>query len=1135
MSLLDDFIPTYEDQNDSRIQYEFARKYEFTSEWARLREPIPKRGSLYHHQKQFLRYAINYDAILNISETGTGKTCEYVAVSEYFKKHPGRIRRVIILQKPSTISDTKNQIVCRCTDGEYETDIVKRAKNITVRKGNITRELKKWYDIYSYYRFAAMIDERQMTDAEIEAEYSDCLFIIDEAHSLRNGAEDITDEENQRNTQTYNTIKRVLQKAKRVKKIVNSATPIINTTKEAATMINLLNDEDNQLPLSWDYNKISFWQLEPYIRGKVLFVRNLETGAVPSYQGNTIDCSYNIEIPDPNWAPEKTIKETLALGEGQPQPPMIKKNVKSKTIVYALPMGKLQDKIYQQALLNKDQQFHSDKQQTSAFVFPDGSYGGNFPRLDKEQRYTGIGLGKYVMSTKPEEYVPTPEFKAQISDYDSLYNLSCKFAETVRIVKNEPGNAFVYTDFVAGGGVLSLAVCLEAAGFVRFDESHSVFLRNDAISQNSSICSNSATTRAIRPDFKKGVLRYGILTRKSEIPEPKQDTLLELFNSKENMHGEYCKAVIGSEVTRDGINLFNVLIGILLTVGWHHSGMHQALSRFLRSVSHDDLIQWLREEYIKIGRDPAEAELEVKIYKMAAMPSVGMSIDLELYQYAEKKELFNRLIIMRYLKMGAADCMPNYRRNVKDTDEDYSIECDYDVCKYPCYNAPEPTPDELDFTTFDLLYPDEAIESCILDIIGILQIQGSITLKELYKRFTNVYREKFIIMSIDRLMTEKRRIPDRFGYGCYINSDGFQVFTQREFPVHGSIEWQDLSFYGKDIIGVSATPFDQIVENLQSDEQMDIVDRIGSLDDPTEGEDRVTFNHLIKSLSLPSKVALLEQTLTQFASGNHTTVGSAVMKKFEWYTFYTLEPYEDIATQSEALINQGQLKGKKAHLQYKGEPKEGEIKPNGKPVEGIYLHSLFSTDLGLTAYVVTTKFIKAEGRIRIYKPSEGVGWRDANVYETPVYASIIQTIIQKRMEPYETFPIYGTILNDDVFRIRDKTKIDVLEVNDGRGDRRGRECKLWNKPDLIDLVLNENITPQNIADIAIPETSREDMIRYLIKSRYTNDTDKVRNLSLNSIALIVKWYRSKVSREGMCQVIQQHFAMQGRLLITEPS
>jgi hypothetical protein len=1134
MPTLDDFIPTYEDQNDERIQYETARKYEFASEWARLREPIPKRGSLYHHQKQFLRYAINYDEILNISETGTGKTCEYVAVAEYFKKHPGRIKRVIILQKPSTIYDTKNQIVCRCTDGDYETDIVKRAKNFAVRKGNITREIKKWYDIYSYYRFAAMIDENHMTDAEIEAEYSDCLFIIDEAHSLRNGAEDMSEEDNKRNIQTYNTIKRVLHKAKRTKRIINSATPIINITREAATLINLLLNENNQLPLNWDYNKISFWQLEPYIRGKILFVRNLETGAVPSYQGNTIDYSYNVEIPDPNWMPEKTIAEYVAAGEPQPQPPMITKQVKSKTVVYALPMGKLQDQAYQQSLLNKDQQFHLEKQQSSAFVFPDGSHGGNFPRLDKERRYTGIGLGKYVTSTKIEEYIPTDDFKRAISSYDSLYNMSCKFAETVRILKEEPGNAFVYTDFVAGGGVLLLAVCLEANGFERFDESHSVFLRNDAIAQNSSICSNSANVRQIRPDFKKK-LRYGILTRKSEIPEPKQDTLLELFNSKENMHGEYCKAIIGSEVTRDGINLFNVLIGILLTVGWHHSGMHQALSRFLRSVSHDDLIQWLREEYIKVGRDPAEAELEVKVYKMAAMPSQGVSIDLELYQYAEKKELYNRLIIMRYFKIAAVDCIPNYRRNVRDTDEDYSIECDYDVCHYPCYNAPQPTPEEMEYTTFDLLYPDEAIEACIGDIISILQIQGSVTLSELYKRFATEYREKFIIMSIDRLMTEKRKIPDRFGYGCYINSDGFQVFTQREFPVHGSIEWQDLSFYGKDIIGVSATPFDQIVERLQSDEQTDIIDQIASLDDPSEGEDRVMFNHLIKMLSLPTKADLLERSITQLANNMVSEVGNAVRDKFQWYTFYTMEPYEDIATQSEALINQGQFKGKKPNYQFKGAPKEGTIKPNGKPVEGVYLHSLYSTDLGLTAYVVTSKFIKAEGRIRIYKPSEGVGWRDANIYETPVYSNILQSILQKRMEPYEAYQIYGTILNDDVFRIRDKTKIDVLKEEDGRGDRRGRECKLWYKPDLVDLILNEGITPQNILDTPITQTSRDEMITYLIKNKYTNDAEKLRNVPLNIVATIVKWYKSKVSREGMCQVIQHHFAVGGRLLITEPS
>jgi hypothetical protein len=535
------------------------------------------------------------------------------------------------------------------------------------------------------------------------------------------------------------------------------------------------------------------------------------------------------------------------------------------------------------------------------------------------------------------------------------------------------------------------------------------------------------------------------------------------------------------------------------------------------------------------GKDPETAELLVKIYKMAAIPQNKniRSDDVTLYQYAEKKELFNRLIIMRYLKMAAVDCIPNYSRNVRETDVDFSIECDYGVCKYPCYSGPAPTKDEIDYTTFDILYSDETIEECIQDIVLTLQNQGSITLEKLYQEFSNKYsRQKIIIMAIDRLMTEKRQVPDRFGYGCYINSDGFQVFTQREFPAHGQIEWQDLSFYGKDIIGVSVTSFDQIVEKLQYDEQVGVIDEIASLDDPTQEEDRITFNQLLRSLSLPSKANLLERSLIQFHENKSTTVSNTVLNKFQWYTFSTMEPYEDIETSSDALINQGLLKGKKVGLIFKGAPPPGSIKPNGQPVEEIYLHTLYSTDTSLTSYTMTTKFNKAEGRIRIYKPSEGLGWRDANDYEHPVYNHIIQQKLQKQMEPYEQNEVYGTILSDDTFRIRHKGKINSL-IDDGRADRRGRDCKSWGKGDLVDLAVKEGITPPNIANLVIPYTERKDMIEYLIREKHTNNND-LSATPIGTIALLVKWYRSKISREGICQLLQNHFDRTGRLMVTEP-
>ena len=139
----------------------------------------------------------------------------------------------------------------------------------------------------------------------------------------------------------------------------------------------------------------------------------------------------------------------------------------------------------------------------------------------------------------------------------------------------------------------------------------------------------------------------------SDTSNSKADALLELFNSDQNAHGEYCQVIIGSPTARDGINLFNVVRAFLVTPGWHPSGMHQALSRFLRSISHEALLNEKRRQRVaeilpgllrsrlEAQIEPSEAEaqaleeaelqaknevtIEVKIYKMASIPASGDS------------------------------------------------------------------------------------------------------------------------------------------------------------------------------------------------------------------------------------------------------------------------------------------------------------------------------------------------------------------------------------------------------------------------------------------------------------------------------------------------------------------------------
>jgi len=49
--------------------------------------------------------------------------------------------------------------------------------------------------------------------------------------------------------------------------------------------------------------------------------------------------------------------------------------------------------------------------------------------------------------------------------------------------------------------------------------------------------------------------------------------------------------------------------------------------------------------------------------------------------------------------------------------------------------------------------------------------------------------------------------------------------------------------------------------------------------------------------------------------------------------------------------------------------------------ETVYVHRLFSQVTETTGFSATSSFMKAEGKLRIYKPSEGVGWRNLTQIE----------------------------------------------------------------------------------------------------------------------------------------------------------
>ena len=1150
---LDDMFGAYPTPETPGVQTLITAKQEFNELASTVTEPIPKRGHYFKHQQFIQRIMKVFPSILMMHQTGTGKTCSFVAFSEYCRQiheSGGNIKRVYVLVKgPSLKNEFRNQLVCRCTAGEYETDLVKNATNEAARKGNITREIKKWYSIKTYTKFANNINSKAtkkhgaytLTDEEIITKYSDCAFFVDEIQNLgleedpglMAGAEQIGETEQTAPIddiqRIYRQLWRVFHLAQRTRIVLASATPMVNGTGEIPYPMNLILPADRQMPTdgSIDYNTATLEQLEPYFRGKISFVREMDTGAVARYEGERIETEYEIAG----------------------------RTVRSQLIVYASRMSpELQEIGYRNAQQNPSN-FRLAERQAASFVFPDGSYGGTAPRMVKvsrknkekggalaeaQRRAAEWGFGRWVVSDAPDLYRPVPELLPWISNLEYMRHLSCKYAETVRLCRDNPGNCWVYNEFVSGSGAVVEGLCFEAMGFERFNENSSVFVAGtgtQTVGGLSPYCAPAVTgvNRRIRIAPR---LRYALLTSETLLSGPKLNAILELMNSYENRHGAYIKVLIGSQIAREGLSISNCL-QIHVPPTWNESAAYQALSRALRATSHDDLIQEERRRLISVGEDPDTARVIVNIYRHAALTSDGTSVDLEMYQLSEYK---NRQIarMLRIMKQCAIDCQVHYQRNVRPNDVNGSPACDYEECAYRCV---DPTPDFNDTTTYDLYYSDNVVAAAVSDLVELFRNRFSITIDDLYRIMTG-YRPKFVLMAVEKMITDKIMIYDRYGYQSYVQIDNDTVFLTRDFPTDPSgrtgtetVGGQrfPLSYYSKHLVANLPASLSAHVNKVQSDEQFDIIQQLATMSPETP-----EFHQTIELLNIDNKVSLLENAVEQFVLRGVTTPTIAgIIAKYQTVLYMLHEPITEITQSALALANRGKGRGRKPNPNTKLKLKKinPAVAGEGQPVvdtdtEQVYINTLYNQVYDRVAYAVTSRYNKADGRIRLLKPSEGIGWRDANPYELPVYNAIVQREIARRSQQFEQFGIYGTILYDNEFRIVDKAaEKGNLAATDARMFNRGKKCRTWLKHQLVDLMWRLQLRSPDYDLVDTTGITRNDYIQFLLNQKVKQTAQQLSTMDDAWLRFYYTWHRSGMNRVDICDYIRNHFQQTGRLMV----
>lgn len=1235
---LSDLLESYMSQFTPGFQEQFTAKKEFAELSSDIKERLePGRGKYFKHQRLYQRFLRAYDDLLILDNAGVGKSCSILGFTEYVIKEIAKYRsnpygtdekvthykRMVVLVKGKNLkNEFRNQLICRCSDGHYETSEIRNEHDPRRQDRAISRAIRRaGYTVYTYGKFAKMIEDKydtpggQPKDEALEEDFSDTIFWIDEAQSLLIETDErkstTVKKKVRRKRQTYDTIWRVFHVAKRCKRILSTATPMINSPREFASLLNLILPADGSLPLGFDYKnapindirtffpqlynsqidiktltpqKVSGYfqgqipptfnwdtagilDLEPYLRGRVGFVRAADTGAIPVEQGEIIRSSYMVK------------------GETY---------VSSSTIEMST-MSEFQSAGYFRAKRGESgsssEDLYTAERQASNFVYPDGYAGGSSRRRkdktidvlpmqataesstgaprsimnvelpefppegfeestnldsDSEKNFGDTkGFARYIVIDGPDQYRASDldGFRKSLTDISKIREMSCKFANIATHAIHDPGNVFIYSEYVEASGAVPLSLCLQGLGLERFTGDFSMF--QGITSSVNPFCASAKEGASKRRPKISPKPRYALLT--SESTEGKIKNVMEAMNSYENRHGDYVKILISSRVAREGINVNNVLQIHLVGAEWNESNIYQALSRGLRATSHEDILDEIRQNLIAQGLDPYDAAVEVKIYKHGAEalgpnPGERDSIDLRMYNISEYKDRSIKRI-MRIAKQCAVTCFIHYGRNVRSTDIDYSPECDYDVCAYKCVDE---APTSIDYSTYDILYTDEIYDSVIDELRNYFSQRDILTLNDIETTESlSKFRVKYITMTLERLITEKIPVLDRFGFNAYVRESRGTFYLDRDYPTPNNIEY-DMSYYAEVLLAIREKKLSELsirmTNTASSISALNLIDH----DDAQELEDYML------SLDINAQIAIVEEFWIRRINGDDTPLGDAILRQYRLLLFELQRPSEDIKQANHNADNPKVRRGRKTKdenlhkVRHLSEDKIKELLERMKHEKShtVYVHTIDSTRTGLTNFATMSRLNKAEGEIRLLDPTEypdrsQMHFRTLQPIENKVYDEYIQALIWQRAEHFNSRGIYGRV-DSGIFRIVDRTTQSEKATHDSRSINTGRKCDSFSKEYLIGLLWYFKAPlPNDIRSFSNVEHTaefRQQMINKLRAStEYMSENLEDANLwPFERLAYYIDWFENgkppNYNKTDMCEIIESMARAQGDIL-----
>ena len=714
---------------------------------------------------RFLNPLTPYHGLLLFHGVGVGKTCSAVRVAEEYLKHLPYSKVFIVVPQAiasgfkRTIFDSSklrqvdgSWVSSQCTGMIYPDMALQELSakgrqdfNMEEVSDIIDKKIRERYHRFGYLQFANWIqrqlkgvpshledeEKERAENAILEKLFSDKLIIIDEAHNLRDVATtlstDTEDDEIEEEEETTGAgddqiggkrltplLKRIVKFAEGLRLLLMTATPMYNKAAEIRHLLNILILNDVKDERSKKLIGDIFTKDGTLKKGGDLIIRKNSQKYV-SYMRGENPYTFPLRLR-PSSAKPMVWPKIQKVGSKEKQ---IVIEEAHKEILEALPLihvlprenSAIHERLLQVLREGKQEDFKAETWvhlDICNIVYPNGFYGHTgWDSYFKDTMQAGDGV-KYRAFTWSNA-----EEDEDIKSVDDIFGLSVikdyapKMGVLLERLQASTGISFVYSRYVKAG-ILPLAVALERMGWTRVftsGEARPIFV-SDKVARQCAFCDKKENTHKGVKGHAFAPACYVMLTGDITLTPSFADTLsyASRWTDKDLMAplGGRVKAILGSQITTEGLDLKCVRSIHILDPWYHLNRIEQIIGRGIRFCSHGDLPPPMRNCLIYMyALTLAKVETpDLHAYRISAMKakSIGM--------------------VQREMKIGAFDCnlniagllvrgpkprklidaegrvvdeitdsegKANKAYDIRDEAKPYSSICDYmEKCEYEC-------------------------------------------------------------------------------------------------------------------------------------------------------------------------------------------------------------------------------------------------------------------------------------------------------------------------------------------------------------------------------------------------------------------------------------------------------------------